>query len=86
MDESADLSDAGLTIRCFYSCPLCGLKKAAVEVQARGSEDVVAWMDATIRTIAADHRRRSPLCRPVQLHDLMIPIHGSEKIGGPSVS
>ena len=77
----------GLTIQCFYSCPECGLVKVAVEVQARGDEDVVEWLEGVaIVAMGADHRRRSPACRPGGLRDIMIPVTGAEKIGGPSVS
>lgn len=74
-----------MTITCFYSCDLCGLTKTPVEVPARGEEDVRVWMDATIRLISRDHDRRSPDCHPDRLHNLLIPMTGAAKIGGPAV-
>ena len=75
-----------MNITVFYSCTLCDLLKIAVEVPAREDEDVLDWMKQTIQFIANDHFGRSPNCRPEQLHDLMIPVTGANKIGGPSLN
>lgn len=66
-----------------YSCPLCGVLKAEVDVPARGEEDVIAWMDRTILVLAVDHARRSPDCHPDKLVDVMIPLDGTDRVGGP---
>jgi hypothetical protein len=66
-----------------YSCHLCGLRGIEVRVPAREVEDVRDWMDATIHLVCADHRRRSPQCHPKELYDLMIPMTGADRIGGP---
>lgn len=80
------MSELGaVTIRVRYSCPDCGLKKVVCEVPARGEEDVRIWMEATIASVGADHQRRSPRCHPTQLHDLMIPMTGADRIGGPNI-
>jgi hypothetical protein len=82
------MSDAlKIQIRVLYSCHTCGLTKASCDVPARAAEDVATWMDATIELLAADHRARSPGCTPVdgQLHDVMIPIGGADKVGGAPV-
>jgi len=71
------------TIQVFYSCPLCALRKVAISVPAREGEDVLQWMEATLRLLAADHAQRSPTCHPDQLHDLMIPMTGTARVGGP---
>lgn len=76
--------DDQTTIRCLYSCHVCKLEKIAIDVPARGIEDVREWMDMTVRHVANDHRRRSPRCTATSLSDLMIPLAGSDKIGGPS--
>lgn len=74
------------TLRVLYSCPLCGLTAVPVDVPLRGDdEDVLVWMEQTIRLTGEDHARRSPDCHPEQLHDLQIPIAGTERIGGPQV-
>ncbi len=72
-----------LSIRVLYSCPQCGLSRAACLVPARREEDVLTWMDGLIRQLGADHARRSPACHPDQLHDLMIPVMGTDRVGGP---
>lgn len=75
-----------MTITCKYSCPLCGLIRIEVAVPIRQSEGVVEWMEQTvIQFLAADHYRRSPHCHPTELKDVMIPITGADKIGGPPV-
>jgi hypothetical protein len=74
-----------LTIRCFYSCALCGLKKVPVDVPARGDEDVCDWMEVTIRLVGQDHAFRAPGCHPKTLTDLMIPMTGTDRVGGPTL-
>ena len=74
-----------MTIIVKYSCHGCGLTKVDVAVPARESEDVVTWMDQTVRLAGADHRRRSPHCHPKAVQDLMIPMTGRDRIGGPPV-
>lgn len=72
-----------MTIDVLYTCKGCGLDKVKVAVAERGAEDVVVWMDSTMRTLAVDHRRRSPQCVADRL-DLMVPTTGrGDRIGGP---
>jgi hypothetical protein len=75
--------DPVVTIKVRYSCRVCHLVDAVVEVPARTADDenIIKWMNATIIVIGNDHRRRSPQCRPTQLHDVKIPIQG-EIVGG----
>jgi len=73
-----------VTIVIFYSCPLCGLRRARCTVPARQEEDVVDWMEATTQCLSDDHRRRSPHCHPTQLEEVMIPMAGADRIGGPT--
>lgn len=73
-----------MTITVKYSCPLCGLSRVECDVPARGDEDVVVWMEQTIAVVGRDHARRSPACHPERLHDLMIPMTGVDKVGGPT--
>ena len=74
-----------VTITCRYSCEGCGLDQVACAVPARADEDVLVWMEQTIRHLCADHARRSPHCHPQSLQELMIPIRGADRIGGPSL-
>jgi hypothetical protein len=76
---------AELTITVLYSCPACGLADMPVPVPARTDEDVLKWMDATVRACCDDHRRRSPECRPTELYDLKIPMTGADRVGGAPV-
>lgn len=73
-----------MTLTVRYSCPLCGIKDAPVQVEERPSEmDVRVWMGQVIAAVSRDHALRSPWCHPSQLHDLKVPIAGAAFIGGP---
>jgi len=72
------------TIRCFYSCTSCGLVKTPVDVPARGEENVVEWLEhIATPALAVDHRAKSPACRPKSLSNVIIPMTGTSKVGGP---
>lgn len=76
--------EGALTTRVRYSCPLCNVVKAEVDVPARGAEDVITWTEKVmIIALAQDHARRSPTCRPRKLVDIMIPLTGTDRVGGP---
>jgi hypothetical protein len=72
-------------IGILYSCHLCGIKNAEVQVRLREpTEDVIAWMEqAVIVTLSVDHDERSPHCHPEQLCDIKIPTDGRRYVGGP---
>lgn len=73
-------------IEVMYSCYECGIKKAKVNVPIRTTEDVVFWVEQIVgHQIKADHLKRSPFCTATSVQDLMIPITGVNKIGGPSL-
>jgi hypothetical protein len=73
-------------IQCKYSCFKCGIHRQIVTVAAREEEEVDTWlMKICAPALSADHDRRSPACRITQLSEVMIPIEGAEKIGGPAV-
>lgn len=74
-----------VTIGVRYSCAGCGLREIQLDVPARGNEAVVVWMDATVRRLSADHRRRSPNCNAQALQEVKIPMTGVDRIGGPSI-
>ena len=72
------------TITVLYSCDPCGVRRREVAVRERGpAEDVKAWTDATVRAIARHHREQCPFCQADTLSELMIPLTGRRKIGGP---
>lgn len=72
-----------MTIDVLYTCKGCGLDKVKVPVPTRGDEDVVKWMESTMRLLAVEHRRRSPRCFAERL-DLMVPTTGrGDRLGGP---
>lgn len=76
-----------MTIHVFYSCRACGLSRVGCDVPARTTEDVITWTENILgAALQADHVRRSPHCIATQAQDVMIPIAGVEKIGGPSLS
>jgi hypothetical protein len=76
-----------VTITCKYSCALCGLKRVAVEIPMRASDETaVHWMEQlVIPNLVADHEQRSPACHPETLSELLIPMAGADYIGGPPV-
>lgn len=73
-----------MTITVRYSCD-CGIDDMALDVPARTTEDVGAWMQQTMLTISRDHHRRSPHCTAHRLRHLKIPMTGTDKVGGPTV-
>lgn len=78
------MTDATLSI--LYSCPLCRLRDATVEVRLRRpDEDVVAWMKEVVEPgLVRDHRSRSPSCTAPSARDVKIPLTGRQYIGGPA--
>lgn len=68
-----------------YSCAHCGLDRVECNVRERtAGEDVVVWVrDILGHALKADHRRRSPLCQSNSAQDVMIPMTGTDYIGGP---
>jgi hypothetical protein len=74
-----------LTIICKYTCHLCGLYRIPVHVPARDAgQHVGQWMKTVaIPALCEDHAKRSPLCHPKTLAEMMIPVAGADYIGGP---
>lgn len=72
----------GMTIECMYSCTLCGIIKAHVEVACRtDDEDISDWVkNVCVPTLCDDHAKRSPSCHPEKLSEVYIPITGSKFI------
>ncbi len=76
-----------IKIKIKYSCLECGLKNIELAVPARGDEDVVTWMkNAVGSNIKNDHTMRSPECPAESAQEVMIPITGTDKIGGPTIN
>lgn len=75
-----------ITIPVKYTCGLCDIVNAEVQVPARESdEDLMSWMDKMGRALAEDHIRRSPNCRPQRFKNVMIPLENAGWVGGPPV-
>lgn len=73
------------TIGVRYSCAHCGLNRVTAQVPARVDEDVRVWFKKVMgRAIKNDHAARSPHCRSNHVTDVMIPMTGASKVGGPS--
>ena len=72
-----------IKITVSYSCHLCGLDRVPVEVTARTEENLKQWMDDLIHLLATDHHNKSPFCDPDCLSNIMIPITGTDRVGGP---
>lgn len=70
-------------IDVLYTCHTCGVVKRKVAFRERGEEeDVRTWMTALRVAIAADHELVSLGC-PGETCDLMVPMTGRSRIGGP---
>lgn len=71
-------------IKVMYSCRLCGVLRAEVEVPERGEQEgVVEWVGETLaRRIGNDHERRSPDCGATAIDEVWIPAN-AEGIGRP---
>ena len=78
--------DAELTITVRYSCFACRVQRAHLEVVARGTEDVTTWMDATVRRVAQHHRSHNPRCQATELSELLVPLTGTDRVGGAVIS
>jgi hypothetical protein len=73
-------------VTVYYSCPRCSVVDKPVVLRCRRpGEDVSDWVNFVIGLIATDHRRLFPSCGTKTLHDLKIPVAGSEYIGGPPI-
>lgn len=71
------------TIRVLYTCEGCGFVDRPVEVGARvPGEDVIAWMEGTIRRLTADHElHRQPFCMAKEMKSIKVPIAQREDAG-----
>lgn len=69
-----------------YTCGLCTVVDATVQVPARPSEmDLEKWMANLTAIIQADHQRRTPGCPARKLKQVAIPVSNAEWIGGPPI-
>lgn len=75
------------TIRCFYSCAACKLKKQFVEVPERDTAiDVITWMNTVVSPrLVADHMSKSPFCHPKELTEVGIPYNQESGVVGEKV-
>lgn len=74
------------TVAIRYSCDECGLKRVSVDVPARTGEDVKMWFEAILTpALVADHQKRSPHCHPKELSEVLIPMTGTDRVGGAPV-
>ena len=71
------------TVRCLYTCELCGIDHQPVDVPSRGaSEDIVDWVGETLaKAIYVDHSARSPLCKAEKISKVVIPMKPGEPVG-----
>jgi hypothetical protein len=86
MNDKMTDTDVKIKIKIKYSCLQCSLKNIVLEVPARGDEDVVAWMQNSVgANIKKDHTLRSPECPADSAQEVMIPMTGTDRIGGPTI-
>ncbi len=74
-----------MTTDVKYSCNLCGIHRVTVEVPARENEDLGAWMRTLTLRLQEDHGRRSPDCHADKLDEVLVPMDGRTKVGGPAI-
>lgn len=64
-----------VSVELRYSCRDCGLHRVSCTVPARtADQDVVEWVEASMRLAAADHHRRNPGCRPREFAEVLLPM------------
>jgi hypothetical protein len=74
--------DAELTVAVLYSCPECGVRGRAVQVRARGEEDVLEWVkDACVPAISRDHELTSPECEAESMQNIKLPVGSGKMVG-----
>lgn len=79
------MTDIKITTEVMYTCRVCGLEKIPLKVPAREQEDVVVWVEQTVRHVHVDHQQRTPGCAAEGV-DLYIPTDGTDRVGGPVVT
>lgn len=72
-----------VTTEVKYSCKPCGLHRVVLPVEARQDEPIVEWMNALTVAVYEDHHRRSPDCKAETISEVLIPMTGRAKLGGP---
>lgn len=76
-----------IEITIKYSCDACGLRDTELSVPGREGEDIMEWMEKTVgQHIRKDHYVKSPSCDAESVQNLMIPITGAQKVGGPAIN
>lgn len=72
-------------MKVMYACGLCNSERFEVEVNDRGQENVVQWMELVVTpALVLDHEMRSPGCKPSVFKEVLIPVpDGTEAIGKP---
>lgn len=69
-----------------YTCEQCGIARRDVQVPARTTEDVVAWVrEIVARCVADDHARTSPGCTSRKMSELLIPLPPESEFIGQQI-
>lgn len=75
-----------IKITVVYTCGMCDIVDAPVEVESRDSDgDLMDWMNAMAIALANDHHRRSPHCHPKKFKVVKIPVENTGWVGGPPI-
>ena len=70
------------TVQIQYSCAVCGLTDASVNVPERVIDNVIHWFEhIAMPRVMEDHRKRSPDCKPKSLTNIKMPIAPDGTIG-----
>lgn len=68
-----------LTVDVEFTCKVCDINACAPTRERAADEEILAWMDVVILTVAQRHAALSPRC-PARQVDLKIPMnkHGDD--------
>ena len=67
-----------------FTCKACGMEKVEVQVPARSTEDVRAWVESIAQMCGDEHCRRNPKCHSDRV-DLMIPLPKESEFVGQQI-
>jgi hypothetical protein len=67
-------------IRCFYSCPACGITRCTVSVEERNEDQsLIEWLDTVLMpAFDVDHYSKQPKCNSEKFTEIGIPVYDED--------